>query len=59
MMIRDKAYTLLKWAVDEIRECGRFVFWRTPERLKGYSSPYWQARNAERPADKPAEVPQA
>ena len=51
--IRNKAYTLLKNAVDEIRESGRFVFWRNPERLKGYSSAYWQARNAKRPAEKP------
>ena len=56
LVIRDKAYTLLKQAVDEIRECARFVFWRNPERLKGYSSAYWQTRNAERPADKPADT---
>jgi hypothetical protein len=56
LVIRDKAYTLLKWAVDEIRECGRFVFWRNPERLRGYSSAYWQTRNAQRPAEKPAET---
>lgn len=55
--IRNKAYTLLKNAVDEIRECGRFVFWRNPERLKGYSSAYWQAHNAKRPAEKPAGTP--
>ena len=52
--IRNKAYTLLKNTVDEIRECGRYVFWHNPERLKGYSSAYWQSRNAERPARKPA-----
>ena len=42
MVIRDKAYTYLKQAVDEIRECGKFAFWRTPERLKGYFSEHWQ-----------------
>jgi hypothetical protein len=41
MQIRDKAYTYLKLAVDEIRECGKFVFWRNPDRLKGYMSDYW------------------
>ena len=46
MQIRDKAYTYLKQAVDEIRECGKFAFWRTPDRLKGYNSDYWKARNA-------------
>lgn len=42
MLIRDQAFTLLKEAVDEIRECGKFVFWRNPDRLKGYSSDYWK-----------------
>ncbi len=46
MQIRDKAYTYLKQAVDEIRECGKFAFWRTPERLKGYFSEHWQKANA-------------
>ncbi|HCY41081.1 MAG TPA: hypothetical protein DHV48_06955 [Prolixibacteraceae bacterium] len=40
MQLRDKAYTYLKLAVDEIRECGKFVFWRNPDRLKGYISDY-------------------
>jgi len=44
MQIRDKAYTYLKQAVDEIRECGKFAFWRTPERLKGYNSDYWKTQ---------------
>ncbi|MDP3444606.1 MAG: hypothetical protein Q8T08_17240 [Ignavibacteria bacterium] len=42
MLIRDKAFTYLKQAVDEIRECGKFAFWRTPDRLKGYNSDYWK-----------------
>lgn len=46
MIIRDKAYTYLKQAVDEIRECGKFVFWRNPDRLKGYVSDYWKSKNA-------------
>ena len=46
MIIRDKAYTYLKEAVDEIRECGKYVFWRNPERLKGYSSDYWQRKRS-------------
>jgi hypothetical protein len=37
---RDKAYTYLKEAVDEIRDCGKYLFWRNEERLKGYSSAY-------------------
>lgn len=46
MVIRDKAFTYLKEAVDEIRNCGKYVFWRNPDRLKGYNSDYWKMRNA-------------
>lgn len=51
LLIRDKAYTHLKRAVDEIREYGKFVFWRTPERIKGYVSVHWQKANQERAKD--------
>ncbi|MFH1213199.1 MAG: hypothetical protein V1681_03870, partial [Candidatus Neomarinimicrobiota bacterium] len=37
-VIRDRAYTYVKMALDEIRNCGQFVFWRDDERLKGYAS---------------------
>jgi len=53
MIIRDKAYTYLKQAVDEIRECGKFVFWRNPDRLKGYVSEFWQKRNAAKEKETP------
>jgi hypothetical protein len=46
IQIRDKAYTYLKLAVDEIRECGKFAFWRNPDRLKGYNSEYWKQQKA-------------
>jgi hypothetical protein len=36
--IRNQAFTHLKEAVDLIYEFGRYVFWRTPARLKGYAS---------------------
>jgi len=26
--------------LDEIRDCGKYLFWRDEERLKGYSSAY-------------------
>lgn len=35
-VIRDKAFTYLKSSVDEIREAGKFVFWRDDRRRKGY-----------------------
>ena len=38
--IRDKAYTYLKQLVDEIKACGKYVMWQTPERLIGYYSTY-------------------
>ena len=53
MIIRDKAYTYLKQAVDEIRESGKFVFWRNPDRLKGYVSDFWQKRNAAKTKETP------
>lgn len=45
MIIRDKAFTHLKESIDEIRECGKYVFWHIPERLDGYTSDYWKRRN--------------
>lgn len=41
-IIRDRIYTLLKQVVDEIRDCGKYVFWRNDDRLKGYSSAYYK-----------------
>lgn len=38
--VRDKAYTHLKEAMDEVIDCGRYVFRNDPDRLKGYRSPY-------------------
>jgi hypothetical protein len=57
MLIRDKAFTYLKQAVDEIRNCGKFAFWRTPERLKGYNSDYWKTQNAS-PKEKKTPTPE-
>ncbi len=38
--LRDRAYTHLKEAVDEIRACGKFVCRGDEKRLKGYISRY-------------------
>lgn len=45
--MRDRAFTYLKEGVDAIREAGKFVFWKDPERVKLYSSAYYreQAQN--------------
>lgn len=41
---RDRAYTYLKLAVDEVKNCGRFVFWKNEARLKGYRNQYKNKR---------------
>ena len=40
--VRDQAYTHLKEAVDTIRECGQYVFWKDHSRRSGYESNYDQ-----------------
>ena len=40
--LRDQMYTLLKQAVDEVKECGKYVFRKDENRLKGYYSRYNQ-----------------
>ncbi|GET31264.1 hypothetical protein PbJCM13498_01270 [Prolixibacter bellariivorans] len=44
-IIRDRAYTHLKQLVDDIRACGKYVFWKKPEKLVGYSSHYYRVNN--------------
>lgn len=39
-LMRDKAYTHLKELVDTVREAGKYLFWKNPQRLKGYVSQY-------------------
>ncbi|MGM0582240.1 MAG: hypothetical protein ACQETL_16295 [Bacteroidota bacterium] len=41
---RDKAYTYLKQAVDEIYEAGKYLFWKDDARRKGYYSRYLNKR---------------
>ena len=45
MLIRDKAFTHLKAPMDEIRNCGKYVFWKNPDRLEGYVSAYFKRKN--------------
>ncbi len=40
-IIRDRAYTHLKIATDEIRRVGKFTFWRNPEIVHDYASKYF------------------
>ena len=52
---RDRAYTYLKQAVDEIREFGRYVFWRNPARIRGYASEYSRRHRSPRKSGNGAE----
>ncbi len=45
--LRDKAYSVLKIEVDELREYGKFIFANNNDRLKGYISNHWKNRNKE------------
>ena len=47
-VLRDQAYTHLRFAVDEIREHGQYVFWNNPVRKDGYYSAYTRRHNAAR-----------
>jgi hypothetical protein len=47
-IMRDRMYTLLKQTVDQIRDCGKYVFWRDENRLRGYSSAYYRRLNAKK-----------
>lgn len=42
--IRNKAYTLLKTTVENLRLAGRYVFHDQPDKLKGYKSRYWASK---------------
>ena len=55
-VLRDRAYTYLKELMDEIRACGKYLFWRTPSRLKGYQSDFWKKRNSKKSSA--ADVPE-
>ncbi|WP_346863281.1 hypothetical protein [uncultured Draconibacterium sp.] len=43
-VIRDKAYTHLKELADEIREAGKYLFFKDKTRYKGYTLSYWSHR---------------
>lgn len=51
--LRDRFFTLMKQTVDEIRDCGKYVFWRDAVRYKGYTSKYIRSHRP-KPFDKPS-----
>jgi hypothetical protein len=46
--IRDKAFAYLKESVDQIREAGKYLFWKNENRYKGYVSKYWADVNRDK-----------
>lgn len=42
--LRDRAFTLLKQAVDELRICGRYLFADNPRLYKGYCSDFMKKK---------------
>lgn len=55
-LLRDRAYTHLKEAIDEIRATGKYVFADNERRLKGYSSDYLRRKNRRSAANDPDET---
>jgi hypothetical protein len=58
-LLRDQAYTHLKQAVDAVRQCWQFVFWKDDERLVGYASDYMRKNRQRSEAKATAEAPTA
>lgn len=46
--LRDRAFTYLKSAVDEVRAGGQYIFWQNEDRLRGYKSKYASRYNNSR-----------
>ena len=50
--LRNRAYTKLKEAVDEVRECGKYAFAGNDNRLKGYRSEFLHKQNQQKRKNK-------
>jgi hypothetical protein len=44
--LRNRSFFYLKEAVDEIRNCGKYVFLKEPDRLNGYFSQYLKQKSS-------------
>jgi hypothetical protein len=49
---RDSTYSCLKAKMTEIRECGKYLFYRNAERRQGYRSEYYRRHNSNKSANK-------
>jgi len=55
--MRDRAYTYLKEAIDQISDFGKFVFWEDEEKLEKYASAYFRKlRKQKEEEDEPAKT---
>jgi hypothetical protein len=57
--MRDRAYTLLRNIVNDIRECGKYVFYRDERRYRGYTSGYHRVSGRSPAVEEPADPPPA
>lgn len=55
-VLRDKSYTHLKEVADEVRACGKYIFWKDKKRLVGYQSSHWKTKNTKRKKEEAEEV---
>lgn len=51
--LRDKAFAYLKESVDQVREAGKYLFWKNENRYKGYVSKFWADSNRQKTAATP------
>jgi len=56
--IRDRAYTHLKIAVDKVRSCGKYLFWKDEEHLRKYTSAYYRKQSSRKPKEAHQEAQQ-
>lgn len=52
--IRDKAFAYLRESVDQVREAGKYLFWKNENRYKGYVSKFWFDSNRQKSPITPA-----
>lgn len=57
--LRDRAFTWLKLAVEEVRACGQYVFYNNAERRTGYGSQYFRGRKGSADSDVQAPATEA
>jgi hypothetical protein len=54
--MRDRAFTFLDRVASKVRRCGQYVFWRSPEKLAGYTDEYRRELRARAAAESKVEA---